>query len=169
MDARPRRRTRHRALRHGASRQARGRSALPVKGIQVDGGPEFKAAFEEASTCSSSHPSGPSSTAMSSAPRDHGDTSSTPPTTCPGASIASRPSSTLRRIALSLAKANTSEGSVRGKTKRVGCDDAFLAASFCKCDSAAELGQIVASFSLGVYAALPPPIATTCAAHPSRA
>jgi putative glycosyltransferase len=37
--------------------------------------------------------------------------------------------------------------------------------SFSKCDSAAELGQIVASFSLGVYAALPPPIATTCAAH----
>jgi hypothetical protein len=70
----------------------------------------------------------PSSTAMSSAPRDHGDTSSTPPTTCPGASIASRPSSTLRRIALNLTKANTSEGSVRGKTKRVGCDDAFLAA-----------------------------------------
>ena len=34
----------------------------------------------------------------------------------------------LRRIALNLAKANTSKGSVRGKIKRAGWDNAFLAA-----------------------------------------
>jgi hypothetical protein len=37
-------------------------------------------------------------------------------------------SAVLRRIALNLAKANTNKGSVRGKIKRAGWDNAFVAA-----------------------------------------
>jgi hypothetical protein len=69
-----------------------------VRGIQVDGGAEFRAEFE--AQCQARKlellvlpPSARTSTAASSAPRPPGVTSSTPATACPTASINCRPSS----------------------------------------------------------------------------
>jgi putative transposase len=60
---------------------------FPIRGIQVDGGAEFKSVFEaecqvRASISSCCRPSGPISTAASSAPNRPGATSSMPPTIC---------------------------------------------------------------------------------------
>ena len=70
-----------------------------VRGIQVDGGSEFRSVFETKCQARGLElcvlpPNDPTSTDASSAPNRHGDTNSTLPTTCLTASKSCKPSST---------------------------------------------------------------------------